>query len=178
MKIAVGSTNPVKIEATKNIFSKFFDNLIINSFNVDSNVSAQPFGIETMQGAVNRARNLYKKFKDQYDFYVGIEGGIIELYNNFYSLGFCAILSKDNELHLGTSGWFELPNWFIKKLKEEKLELGDLIDNIANDKDSKKKYGAIGFLTRKKFNRKDLYEVAVIMALVPFLNKELYSKKA
>ena len=37
-----------------------------------------------------------------------------------------------------------------------------------------KKYGAIGFLTGKRVVRRDLTEIAVIMALIPWVNRKLY----
>jgi len=46
MKVLVGSKNPVKIEATKEAFKKYFDDI-----EVDSKVSKQPIGIETFVGA-------------------------------------------------------------------------------------------------------------------------------
>ena len=49
MKIAVGSSNPLKIKAVKNIFSQIYpeNNLEIFGKKVDSKIPAQPFDIET-----------------------------------------------------------------------------------------------------------------------------------
>lgn len=59
MKIIVGSLNPVKLNATRNILMKIYDTIEISSIDVDSGVSDQPFGLdETIKGAVNRAKDL------------------------------------------------------------------------------------------------------------------------
>ena len=43
-----------------------------------------------------------------------------------------------------------------------------------NEKNTKQKGGAIGFLTNGVMDRKDLYVQGLIVALVPFIKKELY----
>ena len=47
MKILVGSQNPVKIEATKEAFLKYFEKVEVMGIEVDSKVSSQPIGEET-----------------------------------------------------------------------------------------------------------------------------------
>jgi len=42
MKILVGSQNPVKIEAVKESFSKYFEKVEVAEIKVDSKVSSQP----------------------------------------------------------------------------------------------------------------------------------------
>ncbi len=60
MKILVGSKNPVKLNAVKEAFSLYFENIEIVSISVPSNVSDQPINEETYEGAKNRATELQK----------------------------------------------------------------------------------------------------------------------
>jgi len=51
-------------------------------------------------------------------------------------------------------------------------ELGDLMDELTGQKNTKKGKGAIGFFTRGLVTRSDLYEHGVLMALAKFLAPE------
>jgi non-canonical (house-cleaning) NTP pyrophosphatase len=74
MKVVVGSPNPVKVSAVVDAFSKYFD-VDVSSMDVDSGVKAFPDSEELIyQGAVNRAK---KAFSDDFDYSVGIEGGVV-----------------------------------------------------------------------------------------------------
>ncbi len=73
----------------------------------------------------------------------------------------------------GTSAHFELPDVVVRQLLNG-AELGDVMDRITKDQNTKQKNGAIGFFTRNMLTRKDLYVPGIISALIPFLNPELY----
>ena len=61
MQVTVGSKNPVKLQATKNVLDKIYPELTIKAVNADSGVPNQPFGLDqTIEGAINRAKNAYK----------------------------------------------------------------------------------------------------------------------
>jgi non-canonical (house-cleaning) NTP pyrophosphatase len=53
-------------------------------------------------------------------------------------------------------------------------ELGHVVDRLSGDHNSKQKGGAIAFLTRGRVDRRALYAQGLAMALVPFLNGELF----
>ena len=69
---------------------------------------------------------------------------------------------------------FQLPKK-IKDLIEGGVELGVADDIVFNRKNSKKKDGAIGILTSGLIDRTKYYEEAVVLSLIPFLNKKLFS---
>ncbi len=55
MKVVVGSDNPVKIGAAKNVFKRFFSDVDVDGVKVDSRVCEQPLSLEeTKRGALNR----------------------------------------------------------------------------------------------------------------------------
>jgi len=174
MLVLVGSTNPVKIKATKEAFEKFFENVEVKGIEVDSGVPPQPFDEETFQGALNRALNLKRKFEA--DFYVGIEGGVSKIFGRWFSFGAVCIVDRDGIYGFGTSPLFELPQWVVEELKGGK-ELGEVMDELEGRKGIKRREGAIGVFTKGVMKRKDLYVPGIITALIPHLNRELFREK-
>lgn len=176
VKVLVGSKNPVKIEAVKEAFSKFFSSVKAVGVEVDSKVSIQPVNSETFKGAKNRVLELKKinsKKNLKASFFVGIEGGIIFLFKKWFAFGAVCIMNDKGKIGYGTTCFFELPESITKELLDGK-ELGDVMDSITNEKNTKQKAGAIGYFTKGIMNRKNLYVNALIVALIPFLNEELY----
>jgi inosine/xanthosine triphosphatase len=168
--VAVGSQNPAKISAVKEVFRSFFD-AKIEGLAIDSGVSHQPFNEETFLGAQNRAQKALDMSAADYG--VGIEGGIIELNSRWYNLGYVVILHQNGEMSTGSSGWFECPQIILNKIRTGK-ELADAMDEVSDPPYARTELGAIGFLTKNHVTRKDLYVHGVYMALLPFINHNLY----
>jgi inosine/xanthosine triphosphatase len=171
MRVAVGSTNPVKIHAVRETFQEVFGVVEVIGLRVDSGVSSQPFKEEVIEGSVKRARNALKV--TDADLGVGIEGGVMRLGERWYNLGFVAIVDREGVMGTGTSGWFECPLSILGKLKDGK-ELGEVMDELMGRKDTKKQEGAIGIFTKGRVSRKDLYKHGILMALAPFLSPEVF----
>lgn len=178
MKILVGSKNPVKIDAVKEALSFYLDNFEVLGIEVESNVSLQPVADETFIGAKNRALKLFEINKEQKlnaNYFVGIEGGIIKQFDKWFAFGCMCIIDEDNNCGFGLSPHFELPNFVVEKLLNGK-ELGDVMDDIQNEENTKQKFGAIGFFTNGIMNRKELYIEGLKVAIVPFLHKKMFFK--
>jgi len=176
MKVLVGSENPVKIEATREVFSKYFGETEVTGIQVPSKVSAQPIGEETFEGAKNRALELKKLNEERnlgVDFFVGIEGGITKLYSKWFALGVGCVIDNQGRIGYGVSPYFELPESIVEQLFSGS-ELGQVMEKISGEDNIRQKEGAIGFLSKAVLNRKNLYIHSLIVALVPFLNKDLY----
>lgn len=170
MLIAVGSTNPVKIEAVKEAFSIYFKNIKAIGIETDSKVSAMPYGDrEAISGAINRAKGALKT--GEADFGVGLEGAYrrVGKYGYFESPWF-AIINKKGIVSLSGGGGFLIPENIVKEIKKGK-ELGEIMDKITGVANSKQKMGAIGFFTRGVIDRKHYYRDYIIMALIKFINK-------
>ncbi len=173
-KILVGSKNPIKISSVQNAFGKYFDNVEVTGINVDSKVSDQPVNEETFEGAKNRVLELIEKDKKENlraNYFVGIEGGIIQLYSRWFAFGCMCIANREGQTGFGTSAHFELPKGIVDKLLNGK-ELGDVMDEIQNKSNTKQKHGAIGYFTNGAMSRSELYEPGLITALIPFLHQE------
>jgi len=174
MKVAVGSTNPVKIQSVKEVFNEVFGKEVeIVSVKADSRVSNQPFKEDIIQGSVNRAKNALKL--TDADFGVGIESGVMKFGEKWYNLGFIAIIDKKGNMGTGTSGWFECPSGVLKELENGK-ELGQVISAMTGIVDVQRQEGAIGIFTKGKVTRKELYKHGIFMALAKFLSPEIFRK--
>lgn len=179
MKILVGSKNPVKLKAVEETFTMYYNSIEVIGLNVNSEVPDQPIGDDTFRGAENRTRSLASINEEQQlnaDFFVGIEGGISKIYNNWFAFGAMCVMSKNREKTFGTSAHFELPEIVTKELLKGR-ELGDVMDEIMREDNTKQKGGAIAFFTLGKMDRKELYIPGLISALVPFNHQSMYFSK-
>jgi len=174
MKIAVGSKNPVKVEAARRAFSRFFE-VEVTGVEVDSGVSPQPLGFEeTIRGAENRARGA-KKYGD---LGVGIEAGLIPVDGSgklYFDIQVTAIYDGDSITH-GLGPGFVHPPVVVKEVLEGR-EVGEIMEKLSGIKNIGKKLGAIGFLTDGKVTRIEITEMSVLMALVPRIKDKLYSSE-
>jgi len=176
IRILVGSQNPVKIAAVKEAFSKYFKSFDVIGIDVPSGVPSQPVGEETFRGAQNRALALKKINEEKKigaEFFVGIEGGIIKLHSRWLAFGGMCIIDSEGRVGIGTSPNFELPDAVARKLLKG-VELGDVMDDITGMHNTKQNKGAVGFFTKSVMDRKEFYAHGLVVALIPFLNKNLY----
>ena len=175
MKIIVASKNPVKINTAYEGFIKMFPDIVfeIEGISAESNVADQPMSEEkTLQGALNRAENA-SKINSEADYWVGIEGGLEERKGEMESFAWVAVKSRSGKIGKGRTGTFFLPKAVAELVKQGK-ELGDADDIVFKKQNSKQANGAIGLLTDDILTRTTFYEPAVIMALIPFKNPDLY----
>lgn len=173
-KVIIASKNPVKINAVKIGFEKMFpsEKFEFGCISVPSGVKDQPMNNqETMTGAVNRAGNAKAQFQDA-DFWVGIEGGIEK--NGGEMEAFAWIVIKSNDIDgKARTGTFLLSKKVIELIDTGK-ELGEADDIVFGHTNSKQKNGAVGILTGNVIVRTSYYTEAVILALIPFKNAEIY----
>ncbi len=176
MTILTGSLNPVKIKATRRAFEQVFKTVTVSGVDVSSGVPHQPIGDETFRGAEHRALECYRSADRPADYSVGIEGGILKTYNRWFGLGAVCIVDKTGRKGFGTSAHFELPDAVVDELLSGE-ELGTVIDRLAEQRNSKQRGGAIGFLTRGHIGREELYRPAIVAALIPFLQASVFIRK-
>ena len=174
-KVVVASQNPVKIDAVKMALERTWpeEQFDVSGAGVPSEVSDQPKGDEeTLLGARNRTRNAQSLIPDA-DLWVGLEGGIVRLEDSYMTKAWMVVW--DGKLEgVSQSACFQLPP-AVCRLLDEGLELGDADDQVFGSHNSKQSGGALGLLTENKLNRTMLYVPAVMMALIPFAQRELYT---
>jgi inosine/xanthosine triphosphatase len=174
MHIAVGSTNPVKLKATRAILSQLHPTATFTAIDVPSGVADQPWGDEeTRRGATNRARAALSEANA--DLAVGLEGGVQDTEVGMFTCAWCAIVDQHGRLGIGGSSCTQLPPQVARQVRAGD-ELGTAMDALTGETGIKYKGGAIGVLTGGLQTRQSAYEVIISMALSPFLRPEWYGK--
>lgn len=179
MKIIVGSKNPNKVDAVRDVFVEQFpnDSIEVNLKDVPSDIPEQPLSLDiTITGAINRAKNSFEK--GNCDLSVGIEGGLIKVeqsHSGFMQCEAC-VLYDGEHVYLGISGAFSMPKNVVKSITEEGMNLSDAFRHHGYTKDDYIGYseGVIGVLSKGMMDRKKYTEHAIHMALIHFISKEVF----
>lgn len=170
-RVAVGSTNPVKVAAVRAVMERVRPAVAVEGIDVTSDVADQPWGDEeTIRGARTRAERALAAAAS--DLGVGIEGGLVEQGDG--SLRTCAwavVAAPDGSVSIGGSLAMPLPPAVAAAVREG-LELGHAMDRVTGGSDTKRGAGAVGILTAGLIDRQRAYEVLVTYALAPWLAGE------
>jgi inosine/xanthosine triphosphatase len=172
--VVISSHNPVKIEAALKGFQRMFPDSVFRAVPVavSSDVSDQPLSDqETLTGALNRTNNACVAIPEA-DFWIGIEGGV-EMYDEELTAFAWVVIRSATGVGKARSGTFFLPH-VVAELVTQGMELGEADDIVFRKSNSKQQSGAIGLLTENVIDRQQLYEQAVVLALVRFKNEALY----
>lgn len=175
--IVIASNNPVKIESTRQGFERMFpdESFTVCTVTVPSGVRGQPLSsAETLEGARQRVQAAAERLP-QADYWVGIEGGIEWDDDGVGSFSWVVVKSVETDSKSRT-GMYYLPPQMVDLIRSGK-ELGEANDIVFSTSNSKQDRGAIGLLTGNVLDRTQLYEHAVILALVPFKNATLYGRE-
>lgn len=181
MKVVVGSLNPIKIEATRFVFKKFFGEAEVYSVKVETSIPAQPVGIEqVIRGALERAYQALNSM-DGSDYGVGLEAGLIPYpgtITGYLNHQICALVDRELRVTFGSSMGFEFPSKVIESLKKGEVEEAEeVMEELTGIERIGEMIGAIGYLTKNSFKRLDLSIQAITSALIPRLNPNLYRSR-
>lgn len=153
MKIIIGSKNPAKITAVKNVFQTEEANFI--SIDIPSGVNDQPFSDEeTVRGAINRAVEALKQGNGDLAF--GLEGGVQETSHGLLMCNWGALASNEMEPIIAGGARILLPDEIAQRLRAGE-ELGPVMDDYAKQKNVRKHEGAVGIFTNGFINRVDMF---------------------
>lgn len=173
--IIVASTNPVKINSAKNGFTQMFPEVehVVEGLNAPSGVPDQPMGLaETLLGARNRIAHIRRE-RPEADYWVGIEGGLIEDGSDLVAMAWIVIADKTGRESKASTGTFVIP-LPMAELVRQGVEMGLATDKIHGTTNTKSKGGTVGILTNDLIDRTLYYTHAAILALIPFRNSHLY----
>jgi inosine/xanthosine triphosphatase len=171
-RIAVGSTNPVKIDAVRMVASRAFPGAEVIGLDSASGVSEQPWGDEeTRQGALNRARAVLAAAGS--DLGVGLEGGVLETEMGLMTCAWCVIVDREGRIGVGGGVHVLLPPSVAQALRTGG-ELGPAMDELSGQHNTKQAQGAVGILTAGLSDRQAAYGQLVAMALAPFVQAKYY----
>jgi inosine/xanthosine triphosphatase len=173
--ITLASTNPVKAAAALEGFTRMFPHEMFSIQQVSTTLAlpSQPSTDEvTLDCATKRAANI-RELAPESDYWVGIEGGIADWSIGMGAFAWVVVLDRTGRMGRGRTGEFFLPE-SVAALVRQGMELGEADDRIFSRNNSKQGSGAVGLLTRDVIDRAGLYVPAVVFALIPFCNPELY----
>lgn len=146
--VAVGSSNPAKVEAVRSLFAE------ANGLEVPSGVSDQPMSDEeTRTGALNRARACIASGAG---LGIGLEGGVMESESGMLSVNWGALVDESGYEVVAAGARYPLPEEIAEGIRSGQ-ELGDLIDRFTARQNVRQKEGAVGIFTDGRVTRRDFY---------------------
>lgn len=165
----VGSKNNVKVDAVREMIADYphLKDAEVLSFETVSGVSNQPKSLEeTVQGAINRAENIFKDC----DYSFGIESGLMAVpktKTGYMDVCVCAIYDG-KECHLGLSSAWEAPREVTKYIMEDGLDMNDaaLKAGLTENVNVGASEGLVGIVTKGRLNRKEYTKEAIRTALI------------
>lgn len=174
VRIAVGSENPVKVDAVRAAIGRVFASADVRGFAVESGVADQPFEQATWEGARTRARQALAAWPEA-DFGVGVEAGLFDVVptGGLFDVQACVVADRAGRLTYGQGPGFAYPIEVQEELRAGR-SVGDVISRVADVPDIGRKMGAVGWLSDGRLDRAGLTEPAVLMAFLPRLRPELY----
>lgn len=166
MNIAVGSTNPVKVEAVERTLEQYDPTVTATA--VDSGIPEQPWSVvETITGAETRARCAYEATDAEYG--VGLEGGVARIEGTpGLSLIMWGAVTDGEQMERGSGPTLRLPDQVASRL-ENGEELGPVMDDILGTDAIAERIGAAGVLTNGLTDRTQALGEAVACSFGPFL---------
>lgn len=177
LRVAVGSMNPVKVQAVERGFKAIWPELEISvdGYDVQSGVSNQPKSDEESRlGAKNRAKNALES-DPQAAYGVGLEGGLQKIDDKWTDSQWVIIVNRAGKIGLGQSVRVEVPNKIMKMI-EGGLELGEVVDRVYNQTNMKQSGGYMNEVTNGQITREIQGFGAVVTALAPFAYPDLFNE--
>lgn len=167
MKLAVGSTNIVKINAAREGVEHLWPHVKVFGFNTESGVSNQPLTEEeTKTGSINRAvlaLNMLEQVGEATLFDtreiclgIGLEGGVDQTPEGLMNIVWCSVVDQHENIYSSCGARFLLPEIIAKRILHGE-EMGPIMDSLVKDTDVKKKQGMIGVVTKGFFSRTQEY---------------------
>ena len=173
--VGVGSTNPVKVAAVRNILARVSSSIRVEAVKVPSTVRDQPFGDnETIRGALARAHAARQAVGGELG--IGLEGGVVDENGAMRTCAWAAVVDASGREGIGGSLAMPLPEQVARLIREDGLELGVAMDRLTGEHNVKQRQGAVGVLTAGLVDRQAAYEVIVAYALARFLTPALWAR--
>jgi inosine/xanthosine triphosphatase len=172
LRVFVGTENQVKVEAVASVLRRILPQAKVQGRRVDSGVPPQPHGEDALRGAISRAR---KAIGDG-DLGVGIEAGLLwsEEAGLHLDVQYCAVVDRTERVTIGCGPGFVHPPAVMRMVQEGRT-VGEAMEALTGVEGIGGKEGAIGYLTEGRMDRRKLTEIAVLMAMVPRIRRELYA---
>lgn len=178
VKVAVGTENRRKVEATRQAFQAAWPRLRfqVRGVPVRSGVPEQPTEAETYRGAARRAERALKAWP-QADYGVGIEAGLMpsEFLDRHLDVQYVLVRDKFGAETASHGGGFYYPRTVEERIVRGRT-VSQVLGPLAGDPRLASTSGAVGFLSRGAVDRRELTRHAVLLALVPRISRDLYQE--
>jgi inosine/xanthosine triphosphatase len=175
MRIAIGSTNPAKVAAVRQVAGRQWPDAHLLPVEVPSGVSAMPMDDqECLAGARQRAAAALQALDA--DLGIGLEGGVHPTAEGLMLTGWAAVVDRQGRQGIGAGGRLPLPAAIARRVAAGE-ELGPVMDLVLGQENVRQKGGAVGALTAGLVLREQAFAMAVAYALAPFLAAHLYEEE-
>ena len=182
MLVAVGSSRAPKVEAVRRTLAaagerhSAFRGAELVAVDVPA-APAMPLSVEELQqGARQRADLARESARAQLG--IGLEGGLdLRQGPAGPRRGFLmswAYVTDGRRGHFGCGGAIELPEKLLASVADRGVELAEAVDALTSRRDVRSREGAWGVLTGGWLDRTRSFELALVNALAPFCNAEVY----
>jgi inosine/xanthosine triphosphatase len=190
LRIAVGTVRTAKLLAVRGACARVatvaprWQNAELIAREVETGAPAMPLtDYQLMRGARARAeavRGLLRSEGETADLFVGLEGGFhcVTLDGERYTfLQGWAYASDGRRGHFGVSPSVGVPEGIVRRVVTGRRELGDVIDEVAGERDVRSRQGAWGVISKELLTRAQSFESALVAAFAPFYNEELFESR-
>jgi inosine/xanthosine triphosphatase len=188
LRIAVGSVRPAKLLAVRAACAQIatvdggWGRAEIVAREVGTGVPAMPLtDAQLMRGARDRARAVREALRSEgasAHLFVGLEGGFhtvtLDGVRHTFLQGW-AYAWDGTRGHFGISPSVCVPDQVVRRVVTGRRELGEVIDEVAGEHDVRSRQGAWGVISKELLTRAQSFESALVAALAPFYNPELFS---
>lgn len=173
LTVAVATNNDVKVEAVRNIFTQAFGLIEVSKVEPSDELPKQPMDEGTPLGAIERAKSALISASSDYG--VGVEAGLTynKILRKHLDIQYCAIADRSGRVTVGHGPGFEYPPAVVAAVLAGG-SVGETMSKLTGIEKIGHKMGSIGYLSDGMMDRTSLTEIAVLMALIPRIRKELY----
>lgn len=175
MLVAIWSLRKPKLEAVELAFQDcpYFQwkHIKYEARKTASNVSDTPLSLEEiMLWAKNRVKSLRNEVENA-DFYIWLEWGVSKIWEKYFLLWVTYIENTDWTWHYGFSQMIEIPSKIQYELYENKRDLSELINELADKNEVRSNNGTFGELSDDMIARADSFKNSTQTAIAPLFNK-------
>lgn len=176
IKVCVGSRNISKIKGVEKAFNYLLGDSEVKGYNVEGTIN-QPINLDQILAFARYRARKTMEIEKECDFYVGVEAGLIMIKElGYFDVHVACIIDKNGNEYYGFSPAFMVPRLFVDKIiSGEFKELEEVVDTHFGTKNIGEKGGLISLLTRGNVLREELVFHSIVAALIPIINRDLYS---
>ena len=166
MKIAIGTTNPIKVAGITEAFTLFFNNpdIVVTNYDVDSGVADQPIGNKEIKlGAFNRAKKVLLE-NESANYGIGCEGGISQIEEIYFNYTWVCIVDRTGSEYYGVSNHIPVSNELMELINSG-MNLAQACKQVYKIENLGQKEGYFGLMTNGNLTREEITKHATLSAI-------------